>query len=96
MAAGLAMGLIAMGAGLVDFAKLDRAVVPHAVWHMCVVGLAWLGYAAALYLRRQSVFESAPLGNLTVAASLASAVILSLGGWLGGRLVYSFGAGVKR
>src|ERR1700740_2475271 len=54
MAGGLAMGLVAMGGGLLDFPRLEPAVVPHAVRHMTVMGIAWLGYAIALYLRRDA------------------------------------------
>ena len=96
MAAGLVMGLVAMGAGMVDFARLNEAVVPHALRHIGAVGLAWLGYAVALYLRRDSLFGDAALGTPTVAVSLASGLVLALGGWLGGRLVYTFGAGVQK
>lgn len=94
MAGGLAAGLLAMGAGMVDLAKLDQSLVPHAVRHMTVVGLAWLGYGIALYLRRDSLVGSADLAWPTVAMSILSALLLALGGWLGGRLVYTFGAGV--
>jgi uncharacterized membrane protein len=96
MAGGLAMGLVAMGAGLLDFTKLDPAVVPHAVRHMSVVGTAWTGYAIALYLRRDVLSDGVTLGSATVAISLLSALFLSVGGWLGGRLVYTFGAGVSK
>src|SRR6476620_1298565 len=41
-----------LAAGLVDFAKLEETVVPHALRHMTVVGIAWIGYAISLYLRR--------------------------------------------
>ena len=95
MAAGLAAGLLAMGAGMIDLIKLDEAVVPHAVRHMSVVGLAWLGYGIALYLRRDSLSESVAIGTAAVAVSIVSALLLALGGWLGGRLVYTFGAGVE-
>jgi uncharacterized membrane protein len=94
IAGGLAGGLLAMGAGMVDFARLDEAVVPHAVRHMTVVGLAWLGYAIALYLRRDSLSANGVVETPTVAFSVVSALILAFGGWLGGRLVYTFGAGV--
>ena len=94
MAGGLAGGLLAMGAGMIDLAKLDDAVVPHAMRHMTVVGLAWLGYGIALYLRRDSLSANAAISTATVAISIVSALLLALGGWLGGRLVYSFGAGV--
>jgi uncharacterized membrane protein len=94
MAGGLAGGLLAMGAGMVDFAKLDEAVVPHAVRHMTVVGLAWLGYGIALYLRRDSLSANGVVGTPALVLSIVSALVLALGGWLGGRLVYTFGAGV--
>lgn len=96
MAGGLAMGLVAMGAGMVDFTRLDQAVVPHAIRHMSAVGIAWTGYAIALYLRRDILSGSTELGSVSVAISLVGALLLSLGGWLGGRLVYTFGAGVTK
>ena len=90
------MGLLAMGAGLVDLTRLDQAVVPHALRHMTAVGLAWTGYAVALYLRRDVFSGSTAISTATIAMSLISATLLSLGGWLGGRLVYTFGAGVSK
>lgn len=96
MAAGFAGGLLAMGAGFIDFIRLDEAVIPHATRHMMVVGLAWLGYGIALYLRRDSLWDNAAIEMPTVAVSLLSSLLLAFGGWLGGRLVYNFGAGVSR
>ena len=96
MAGGLAMGLVAMGAGLFDFTKLDPVVVPHAVRHMAVMGTAWTGCAIALYLRRDAFSGGVTLGSASIAISLVSALLLSVGGWLGGRLVYTFGAGVSK
>lgn len=95
MAGGLIMGLIAMGAGMFDLTKLDQSLVPHAMQHMVAVGTAWAGYAIALYLRKESLVADAPLASPTIILSIASAVVLALGGWLGGRLVYTFGAGVS-
>ena len=97
MAGGLAAGLLAMGAGLVDFARLEESVAPHALRHMATVGTAWLGYAIALYLRKDVLLlDATNLGTASLAVSLASAFLLVLGGWLGGRLVYTFGAGVSK
>jgi uncharacterized membrane protein len=93
MAAGLLGGLAAMAAGLYDFARLDEAVVPRALRHMAAVGLAWLGYAVALYLRRDALLGPAEVSTASVALSFAGAVALGLGGWLGGELVYRYGAG---
>ena len=96
MAAGLATGLLAMAAGLVDFAKLEDGIVPHALRHMATVGTAWVGYAIALFLRRDLLSGGTQVTWPSVAVSLVSAGLLALGAWLGGRLVYSFGAGVSR
>jgi uncharacterized membrane protein len=94
MAAGLAAGLLAMVAGFVDLVRLDQSIVPHATRHMTVVACAWLGYGVALYLRSDSLSGNVPIGSATISISVASGLLLALGGWLGGRLVYTFGAGV--
>ncbi len=96
MAGGLAGGLVAMAAGMIDFARLDEALVPHAMRHMTAVSLAWVGYGVALYLRRHAISGNAAIQAPTIAISVVSACVLALGGWLGGRLVYTFGAGVGR
>ena len=95
MAGGLAMGLVAMVAGLLDFTKLEASVVPHALRHMAVMGTAWLGYAIALYLRRDAFTGATDISSATIALSVGSALVLSFGGFLGGQLVYTYGAGVS-
>jgi uncharacterized membrane protein len=94
MAGGLAGGLLAMGAGMIDLIKLDHKLVPHVMVHASFVGRAWVGYGIALYLRKESLSASATQSGQAVAASLVSALLLAFGGWLGGRLVYAFGANV--
>jgi uncharacterized membrane protein len=96
MAGGLAGGLLAMLAGMVDLVRLDQKLVPHATVHVAFVGLAWTGYGIALYLRKESLFASASISSAAIAVSLVSALLLACGGWLGGRLVYTFGANVER
>jgi uncharacterized membrane protein len=95
MAAGVAGGLLAMAAGMVDVIKLDQTLIPHAIQHVGAVGLAWTGYAVALYLRRANLSASLDPGTASLAISFVSAALLGLGGWLGGRLVYTFGANVE-
>lgn len=92
MAAGLAAALPTMAAGLYDFRRLDERQARHALRHMAAVGVGWLGYAVALYLRRDA-FAGAAAGGASVAVGVASAVALGFGGWLGGELVYRYGAG---
>lgn len=94
MAGGLVGGLLAMAAGMVDLVRLDQRLVGRATVHMSVVGLAWVGYAIALYLRRDALSGWPPLTTATIAVSILSAIVLAAGGWLGGRLVYTFGANV--
>jgi uncharacterized membrane protein len=93
IAGGLIGGLAAMAAGLYDFSRLSDAQVPHALRHMAAVGAAWLGYAAALYLRRDVLAGADDVSTASIATSIGSAVVLGLGGWLGGELVYRYGAG---
>ncbi len=98
MAGGLAFGIVAMGAGMADLIRLDGTVVPEAMKHVATVGLAWIGYGIALYLRKDALWagtSSAP-SSLAICVSVASALVLAFGGWLGGRLVYTFGANVAK
>src|ERR1044071_1000058 len=67
MAGGLAAGLVAVAAGMIDFVRLDEALIPQAMRHMAAVGFAWLGYGIALYLRRESLWGSGPVAATPVA-----------------------------
>jgi uncharacterized membrane protein len=93
MAAGLAAALPTMAAGLYDFRRLDELQARHALRHMAAVAVAWLGYAISLYLRRDTFAEAAGPSMASIAIGLAGAVALGFGGWLGGELVYRYGAG---
>jgi len=96
MAGGLAAGLVAMAFGMFDLTKLDAPLVPRVLQHAGVMAVAWLGYAIALYLRRDILTGGSALGTASVVVSLISALLLSAGGWLGGELVYTFGANVRK
>jgi uncharacterized membrane protein len=93
MVLGLATAVVAMGAGLYDFRRLTQAQVPHALRHMGTVAVAVLGYAVALYLRKESLSGAAEPPVASSGVAIASALVLSLGGWFGGELVYRYGAG---
>lgn len=92
IAAGLAAALVAMLAGLADFARLDAALVGRAYRHMTFAGLAVSAYALSLYLRMP---EPVP-GRASLAAGFAGAALLAVAGFLGGELVFRFGAGRAR
>lgn len=93
MAGGLATALLAMAAGLYDFRRLTDAQVPYALYHTAAMATAWLGFATALYLRRNVLAAGAEPPTASIVLALASAVVLAVGGWLGGELVYRHGAG---
>jgi uncharacterized membrane protein len=88
MAGGLASALPAMAAGLYDLRLLDDAQATRATRHMLLMVVAWLGFAVALYLRRNVLGAGAEPPTASVVLALASAVALAFGGWLGGELVY--------
>jgi uncharacterized membrane protein len=90
MGLGLVAGLAAMAAGLADFTRLDETLAPPAIRHMATICAAWIGYAVALYLRRDL---EAPVPAASTVLSLASGAVLAVGGFLGGDLVYRYGAG---
>jgi uncharacterized membrane protein len=81
---------------MADVIRLEQALVPHAMKHVGAVGLAWIGYGVARYLRRANLFTSLDPGTASLVMSFVSAALLGFGGWLGGRLVYTFGANVEK
>ena len=98
-AAGLIMAVFAMAAGLLELRAIDSrsAAMRVATWHMMVMATAWVCFLLALLL---PTFSRAALDRSTAQlAGVASAgvgfLLMSVGGWLGGRLVYEFGIGVK-
>lgn len=93
MAAGPTWALIAIAAGLYDFRRLTEAQVPHALRHMGTMAIAVVGYAVALYLRRDGFAGAEEPSMASIGTATASAAILAVGGWLGGELVYRYGAG---
>lgn len=93
---GVITATLAMVAGVADYAGLARGHPAQgtANMHMLAMGLAWLMFVTSLALRGMPTGVAPP-----VWASMATACgfgALAIGGWLGGRLVYGFGVGVRR
>lgn len=94
--AGLLMAIPAMAAGLLELRSLDvkSKAMQVAIWHMMVMGAAWTCFLMALLLP-PSMAANPTLAKLGVTASAGVGFILmAIGGWLGGRLVYEFGVAV--
>lgn len=94
---GLILGLPAIIAGLIDYVTLRERVLALANTHMMLMGLAWLAYLAAIFMRSGEglVLISQP-DPVPVAASLAGFALLAVGAWFGGQMVYRFGVGVHQ
>ncbi len=96
LAAGALLGLLAMGAGFTDFLLLDRAnpALDKVQTHMLLMGGAWSVFVLALVLRTRQAPPDMPwwLASITLLGFL----LLTVGGHLGGRLVYHHGIGVQR
>lgn len=88
---GIVGALLAAVPGLIDFTSIhDRSVRRIAMTHM-VVNLAVVAlFALSFWLR-----VGEPLGGWPVAVAVAALVLLGVGGWLGGELVFVHGMGVK-
>ena len=55
---------------------------------------SWSFYAVSLFLRLDGTRLGQP-GMVAVAMSVAGLVVLCIGGWLGGKLVYEYGVGTR-
>lgn len=96
LAIGCATGLAAAGAGLLDFMKLapEHPATADANRHMGAALTAWSLYAFSLVLRMdmKGMQPISPNG-LALALSGLGFIALCVTGWLGGKLVYVYGAG---
>ncbi|HEY5849908.1 MAG TPA: DUF2231 domain-containing protein [Lysobacter sp.] len=97
MAIGTLVATVAMAAGLVELPDLEpgSAAARDARRHMLLASAAWSCYAASLLMRIQADAPARP-GWLTIALGLAGFVALCGAGWMGGKLVYVHGIGVRR
>jgi uncharacterized membrane protein len=94
--AGLIMAMLAMIAGVMELRTIDSnsEAMRVATWHMMIMATAWTCFLVALILP-VSTGPDRPAGYLVTACALAGFLLMAIGGWLGGRLVYEFGIAVK-
>ena len=93
---GLAAAIPAMLAGLADFRALAEPAVPTGLRHMGLMGGAWTMELIALMTRSEGLAPAPRPDPLSMAAALAGFLLMAVGAWHGGQLVYRFGAGVRR
>lgn len=93
-ALGALVAALAMLAGFVDYAALEREHPAQSttVTHMLVMCTAWLSFLISLALRGLPGVE--PPTPWASAAAAVGFVTMAFGGWVGGTLVYRFGVGM--
>jgi len=96
-AIGIVSGLVAAAFGFIDYRRLTKGTRAHAVAtrHMVLMDLVLVCFVIGFIVRRADPDQY--LNGVPVAALVLSAVgvaILFVGGWLGGRLTYSYGVRV--
>jgi uncharacterized membrane protein len=95
IAVGLILAFLALVTGLIDYVKIPQGgpAESAAMRHMMIMVVALLIYGGSLLVR---FYSPAAVGGLFVTAivlSLAGLVVLLIGGWYGGELVYRHGVG---
>jgi uncharacterized membrane protein len=97
--AGLVMALPAMVAGLLELRTIGEQsnALRVATWHLMIMTAVWLCFLIALLLSTsaQTMMAPATAQLIATAAAVIGFLLMAVGGWLGGRLVYEFGIGVK-
>jgi uncharacterized membrane protein len=94
--AGLTMAMLAMLAGLFELRSIDSRseAMRVATWHMMIMATVWVCFLVALMLSISTGLDRPTMQIATVACAAAGFLLMGVGGWLGGRLVYEFGVAV--
>ena len=95
--AGVAIAGITLTTGFLDYAALpeDERITRTADRHMYVMLAAGGIFIGRLLAQGGAAPPAGGSSILALALSVVGAVLLLLGGWLGGELVYEHGVGVK-
>jgi uncharacterized membrane protein len=94
---GLIMAMLAMLAGLFELRTIDSRseAMRVATWHMMIMATAWACFLVALLLSMSIGLDYSMAQLGVVICAVAGFLLMAVGGWLGGRLIYEFGIAVK-
>lgn len=98
IAVGLVFGLFAAGTGLIDSVNVKGNVPEEKALtlHMYVILTAFALYLASFLVRMKAQVPSGSYLILAVGLSVVCFIVLVIGSWYGGELMYRHGNGVKR
>jgi uncharacterized membrane protein len=94
---GLIMAMLAMLAGLIELRSIgsQSEAMRVATWHMMIMATVWVCFLVALMLSISTGLDHSTVHIAAAACALAGFLLMGVGGWYGGRLVYEFGIAVK-
>ena len=93
----LLMAMLAMLAGLLELRSIDSQsqAMRVATWHMMIMATVWVCFLVALMLSISAGLDHSTAQIAAAACAVGGFLLMSVGGWYGGRLVYEFGIAVK-
>jgi len=96
--AGLIMAIVAMFAGLLELRSIDKDsdAMRVAIWHMMIMATVWVFFLLALMLSISTAPDRAVMRFGEAVCAGVGFLLMAVGGWLGGRLIYEFGIAVKK
>lgn len=97
LALGTLIALAAMATGFIELMKVgaEHPATRDLNRHMLLMLTAWCLYATSLFLRLQGTTLTQP-DVVDLSLSVVGFVVLGVGGWFGGKLVYGHGVGVEK
>ncbi|MGB3409691.1 MAG: DUF2231 domain-containing protein [Microthrixaceae bacterium] len=99
-AVGIVAAVVAAVFGLIDFRRLTKGTKAHqaALTHLVLMVTVLVLFVVSFILRRSGSESSSYLSDGTATGAMAVAIVglvlLAVGGWFGGRLVYTYGVRV--
>lgn len=97
LALGTLIALAAMATGFIELLKVgaEHPATRDLNRHLLLMLTAWCLYATSLFLRLQGTTLTEP-DSVDLGLSVVGFVVLGMGGWFGGKLVYGHGVGVEK
>ena len=95
IAVGLVIAVPAIVAGLIDYAAIPQGhpAIKGATWHMWVMLSAAIAYGCSLIAHIGRFASSSFAIWMSIGSSAAGLVLLIIGGWFGGEMVFRYGIG---
>jgi uncharacterized membrane protein len=90
--AGLIMAILAMIAGFIELRTIDSR--SEATWHMTIMATAWFCFLVALMFSTSTILDHWMVNLAVGTCAVVGFLLMAVGGWFGGRLVYEFGVGL--